>query len=90
MIPERTLAAGGAGGSGVEDQIDSLATRYRAATGKEIDLCNMQALVDRESWPMERELEDGNGWLHGDIRDMAYVYVWQAYQHMVATKGLND
>jgi hypothetical protein len=82
MIPERTLPAGGAGGSGVAG-VAKLEDKYSEATnGEVIEVFDMQ--TNRNGWPQEREDPvPGNGWRHGDIREVAYVHVWKAWQEIV-------
>ena len=70
MIPERTLPAGGAGGSGVAaDNIETLEQKFAASQAGTIQVFDMQA--------------NRNGWRHSDMREVAYVYVWKAWQEIV-------
>lgn len=40
-------------------------------------------------WPAERPpIEFGNGWRHGDVREVAYLYVWTAWQKIVDDAGI--
>jgi hypothetical protein len=82
MIPERTLPAGGAGGSGVAGQVVSLQEKFADAQAGTIEVFDMQD--KRNGWPQEREDPmPGNGWRHGDIREVAYVHVWRAWREIV-------
>ncbi len=94
MIPERTLPAGGAGGAGVKLKqdpelppaylVNPLEIKMALAGGGDIAVCDMQE--HRNGWPDERtDLR----WYHGDIREMAYIYVWPVFENVVDAKGLN-
>ena len=49
----------------------------------------MQA--NRNGWPESRPvIEPGNGWRHGDIREVAYVHVWKSWQEVVDDGNLNQ
>ncbi len=97
MIPERTLPAGGAGGSGVAGEpdennnptFDVISLEDKAVlSGSEIQVFDMQE--KRNGWPQSREDPvPGNGWRHGDIREVAYVYVWKSWQEIVNDGNLN-
>ena len=88
MIPERTLPAGGAGGSGVAGSVVKLADNYAAAVpGGQIDTYDMQE--NRNGWPSGRPMDFGDGWRHGDIKDVAYLYVWRAWKKVVDDAELN-
>ncbi len=104
MIPERTLPAGGAGGSGVEAGKDEqgqpvylvlpLARKMIYTGGGSIAVYDMQE--HRNGWPQERPEIDptnptkaGNGWRHGDIREVAYVHVWKSWRHAVDEAGID-
>ena len=101
MVPERTLPAGGAGGSGVPAGTDgfspagvrTLEQKYALAVpGGTIATYDMQAAVQTtgNGWPAERRkgLIFGNGWRHGDVREVAYLYVWPAWQKIVDDAGI--
>jgi pimeloyl-ACP methyl ester carboxylesterase len=88
MIPERTLPAGGAGGSGVAGQIASLQEKFAEAEAGDIEVFDMQA--NRNGWPQEREDPvPGNGWRHGDVKDVAYTYVWKTWEEIITDSGLD-
>jgi hypothetical protein len=84
MIPERTLAAGGAGGSGVEGTVLSLQEKFADASAGEIKVFEMKANMN--GWPQERT---DMRWLHSDIREVAYTFTWPAWQKIVDTAGLD-
>lgn len=86
MIPERSLPAGGAGGSGVAGEALSLATKT-ALSGGSIATYDMQA--NRNGWPANRPLQFGNGWRHGDIRSVSYLYVWKTWNQIVEDGNLS-
>lgn len=56
---------------------------FNEVPGGDITAEDMQAWVTRETWPSGRPLEVGNGWRHNDIREMAYLYVWKAFDETV-------
>jgi len=90
MIPERTLPAGGAGGSGVAgtNPIASLQQKFESAEAGAIEVFDMQE--NRNGWPQEREDPvPGNGWRHGDIRDVAFTHVWKAWKEIVTDSGID-
>jgi pimeloyl-ACP methyl ester carboxylesterase len=89
MIPERTLPAGGAGGSGVAGAVDSLVTKFESNNLGTIQTFDMQA--NRNGWPASRPaIRVGNGWRHSDIREVAYVHVWKAWQQIVNDGNLQQ
>ena len=90
MIPERSLPAGGAGGSGVDDQVLSLKRKFFDVTGKQIETFDMQA--NRNGWPEERTkgIRFGDGWRHSDVREVAYPYVWKAWRIVVEDANLDQ
>jgi hypothetical protein len=90
MISERTLPAGGAGGSGVAGHIPvaSLLQKFEASQAGDIEVFDMQD--KRNGWPQSRpKIRPGNGWRHGDIREVAYVHVWKSWQEIVNNGNLS-
>jgi len=96
MIPERSLPAGGAGGSGVKCEVQSLLDKFFMATGKNIDAVNMENFLikcgEDYVWPEERKkgIAFGDGWRHSDVREVAYPYVWKAWKIVVENANLNE
>ena len=90
MIPERSLPAGGAGGSGVDGQVDSLAEKFADTNAGSISTFNMEE--NRNGWPEEREngIKFGDGWRHGDVREVAYLYVWKTWKEVVDNANLDQ
>lgn len=91
MIPERTLPAGGAGGSGVagNNPVASLQQKFEAAQAGVIEVFDMQE--NRNGWPLSRPaIQPGNGWRHSDIREVAYTHVWKAWQEIVNDSGIDS
>jgi hypothetical protein len=85
MIPERTLPAGGAGGSGVAE-VKSLQRKFSEATGGgRIEVFDMEE--NRNGWVQSRNTER---WLHGDLREVAYTHVWKAWQEIVTDSGIDQ
>ncbi len=92
MIPERTLPAGGAGGSGVGTEVPSLKQKFALSNAGTITTHEMQSEeMMPNGWPGERPAPVvGNGWRHGDIKDVAYLYVWKAWKQPVEDHGLDQ
>ncbi len=95
MIPERTLPAGGAGGSGVDSGekdeqgnliylVLPLKQKMVQAGGPSMVLQDMQQI--QNGWPDQRT---SPRWLHSDLREMAYLHVWPAFESVVSGKELN-
>jgi len=79
MIPERTLPAGGVGGSGMGDgEVVSLKQKFAIIGESNIEVFDMPE--NRNGWPASRNTAR---WLHGDIREVAYTHVWKSWQEIV-------
>lgn len=87
IIPERSLPAGGAGGSGVPGETVNLDDKYALSAAGPIETYDMQD--KRNGWPTSRPLIFGNGWRHSDIREVSYLYVWRTWKQIV-TDGTLD
>ncbi len=96
MIPERTLGAGGAGGCGVNSigtsvQVSNSLIQRMTDNGHFIDAIDMQNTdhIMVNGWVPGRNVELGDGWHNCDIREVAYLYVWKAWQTAVDRGNLN-
>lgn len=88
MIPERSLPAGGAGGSGVAGQVDSLARNFEIENLTPIKTFDMQA--NANGWPQSRPaLKTANGWRHSDLREVAYPYTYRAWTQPIIDANLS-
>ncbi len=47
---------------------------------------DMQA--NRNGWPSAVQHPDHQQWFHSDIKDVAFVYTWPVFEHIVTVGGL--
>ena len=93
MVPERSLPAGGAGGSGVAaapgnpgSGVASLQDKMDTLAHQQIEVFDMQA--NANGWPPQT-VRPTNRWLHSDLREVAYLYTYKAWMQPVIDANLN-
>jgi len=54
------------------------------------DTRNFDMNAMKNGWPQERinDPDKGNNWLHSDLKEIAYIYVYKSYTNFVGTGGL--